>query len=90
MTRWYRNPGKWIRELFPNQTKNTPTIFMWSLIFILDIAIVFWLGSILGITLLGMPHKKVSFLVIIYALLAFALFFAEAKLWDYICSKIKK
>ena len=83
---WYRNPGKWIRELFPDQTKNIPTILLWAVIFLLDLLLVFSLSSLLGITLLGMPYKKMAFLVLLYCLIAFALFFAEAKLWD----KIKK
>ena len=86
----YRNPGKWIRELFPNQTKNIPTILVWSVIFILDIVLVFYLTSLMGITLPGMPVKKMSFFVLLYCVAAFAIFFAEAKLWDAICSKSKK
>ena len=79
---WYRNPGKWIRELFPNQTKNVPTILLWAVIFILDIVLVFYLASRMGITLPGIPYKKMTFLVLLFCLIAFALFFAEAKLWD--------
>ena len=79
---WYRNPGKWIRELFPNQTKNITTILLWTLIFILDIALVFYLTNLMGIMLLGMPYKKMAFFVLLSCLAAFALFFAEAKLWD--------
>ena len=86
---WYRNPGKWIRELFPNQTKNIPTILLWSVIFILDIVLVFYLANLLGIALLGMPYKKMAFFVLLYCLVAFALFFTEAKLWDAIV-KTKK
>ena len=81
---WYRNPGKWIRELFPNQTKNIPAILLWSVIFILDIVLVFYLTNLMGITLLGMPYKKMVFFVLLYCLSAFALFYAEAKLFDFI------
>ena len=83
---WYRNPGKWIRELFPNQTKNIPTILLWTVVFFLDILLVFCLTNLLGITLLGMPYKKMVFFALLYCIAAFALFYAEAKLWD----KIKK
>ena len=86
---WYRNPGKWIRELFPNQTKNVPTILLWSVIFILNIVLVFYAASLIGITLLGMNYKKMAFLVLILCLVAFVLFFAEAKLWDAICDNKK-
>ena len=79
---WYRNPGKWIRELFPNQTKNIPTILLWTVIFFLDILLVFCLTNLFGITLLGMPYKKMVFFVLLYCIVAFALFYAEAKLWD--------
>ena len=63
---------------------------MWSVIFILDIVLVFYLTSLAGVTLLGMPMKKMSFFVLLYCIAAFAIFFAEAKLWDAICSKSKK
>ena len=79
---WYRNPGKWIRELFPNQTKNVPTILLWSVVFVLDLVLVFSFTSLMGISLLGIAYKKMAFLVLLYCLAAFALFFAEAKLWD--------
>ena len=87
---WYRNPGKWIREMFPNQTKNAPTILLWSVIYLLDILLVFCLANLFGIMLLRMPYKKMAFFVLIFCLIAFFLFFAEAKLWDNICSKLKK
>ena len=86
----YRNPGKWIREMFPNQTKDIPTILLWFVIFMLDIVIVFFLANLAGISLLGMPYKMMSFFVLLYCLIAFILFYAEAKLWDKIRSNIKK
>ena len=86
----YRNPGKWIREMLPNQTKDIPTILLWFGIFVLDIALVFYLTSLAGISLLGMSYKMMSFLVLLYCLIAFFLFYAQAKLWDKIRSHIKK
>ena len=87
---WYRNPGKWIRELFPNQTKNVPSILVWSMIFIVDLASVLWLTDFVGITMLQMQPQIRTFVILLCAIAAFALFFLEAKVWDRICSKIKK
>jgi len=87
---WYRNPGKLIRELFPNQTKSIPAILIWSVAFIADITVVIWVASLAGITLLAVSPQTRTLLIILYALLAFALFYLEAKAWDKICSKIKK
>ena len=87
---WYRNPGKLIRELFPNQTKSVLSILIWSMIFILDIVAVIWIANNAGIVLLEMRPQIRSFMILLYALLAFALLFVEAKGWDRICSKLKK
>ena len=86
----YRNPGKWIREMLPNQTKNVPAILLWSVVFLLDVVLVFYLANLVGISLLGMPYKMMSFFVLLYCLIAFVMFYAEAKLWDKLCSNIKK
>ena len=86
----YRNPGKWIRELLPNQTKDIPTILLWFVIFLVDVALIFYIANLAGISLLKMPYRMMSFCVLLYCLIAFVLLYAEAKLWDRICPKNKK
>ena len=86
----YRNPGKWIREILPDPTKDIPTILVWSVIFLTNVALVFYIANLVGISLLAMPYKMMSFLVLLYCLIAFVLLYAEAKLWDKIRSNIKK
>ena len=86
---WYRNPGKWIRELLPNQTKTPATTLIWSLIFILDIVLVFFVATHMGMILLAMPYKKMAFWVLLLCLAAFGLLLAEARIWDAICHKNK-
>ena len=86
---WYRNPGKLIRELFPNQTKSVFSILIWSVIYILDIVAVIWIANHAGITLLEMRPQTRTVVILLYVMLAFALFFVEAKIWGRICSKMK-
>ena len=87
---WYRNSGKWIRELFPNQTGSILVISIWSIVYIADLIAVVYLANCIGITLLDKVPQMRSLFIFCYVLAAFVLFFAEAKVYNVIFSKIKK
>ena len=45
----YINPGKFLTELFPEQTKTPLRIIIWTVIFILDLAAMYFLLDLVGI-----------------------------------------
>ena len=76
------NPGKWLRELFRQQTKNIPTIILWTVIYILDVVFVFWIAGMIGIDILSAGYQLSSILVGAYLIAAFFLFWMEAAVWN--------
>lgn len=44
-------PYNFLAELFPKQFKTVPSIIIWTLVFLADVAIVFAVGYLLGIPL---------------------------------------
>lgn len=47
--------GKELRSLFPEQTKSIPALLIWTVVYLLDVAFVFWLWFKLGFGL-GRSH----------------------------------
>ena len=71
-----------LSQMFPYQTRSIPTIIIWTLIFIADVALVFWAAHLLGFSILNAVNNKG--LLILYLLLAFALFCIESFLYNLI------
>ena len=46
----YYNPGKLLKQMFPEQTKTTPRIIIWTIIFIIDLVGVYHLLELCGIS----------------------------------------
>ena len=47
--RYYINPGKFLTELFPEQTKTPLRIIIWTIIFIADLVGMYFLLDLIGI-----------------------------------------
>ena len=69
-----------LKEMFPQQFNTVPHIIIWTIVFLLDVAAVFGVAHLLGLPLPG----RVG--VMIYLVVAFALFCLES--WIY--NKIKQ
>ena len=82
--------GKWLRELFPEQTKTIPRILLWTVIYILDVVLVFWLAGLLGIDLLSIHHQLQATVVGLYLILALVLFWLETLVYGWILKKIRQ
>ena len=81
--------GKWLRELFPEQTKNIPSIIVWTLVYILDVALIFWLAYLLGIELLQLPYRLQTVVTGIYMIIALGLFWLETIVYNRIAAAIR-
>ena len=82
--------GKWLRELFPEQTKNIPSIILWTIVYILDVILVFWLASLLGIDILQFPYQLTTVLVGIYMVIALVLFWVETTIYNRLLANYRK
>lgn len=82
--------GNWIREWFPEQTKNIPTILLWTIVYILDTVLVFWLAHALGINLLRISYRLQSVLAGLYMVIALVLFWLETRLYSRILNAIRQ
>ena len=74
--------GKWLRELFPEQTKTIPRIIVWTIVYLADVAVVFWLASAVGIDILALPYRLTTVIAGVYLVIAFLLFWAEAAIYN--------
>ena len=74
--------GKWLRELFPEQTKTIPRIIVWTIVYLADVAVVFWLASAVGIDILTLPYRLTTVIAGVYLVIAFLLFWAEAAIYN--------
>ena len=77
---YHYKKNRFLREMFPRQFDTIPHIIIWTLVFLVDIAIVFGVAHLLGLPLPG----KVG--LMLYLVAAFALFCLES--WVY--NKIKQ
>lgn len=55
MSRYYFNPGKVLKAMFPEQTKSNLHIVIWTIIFIADLVGMFFLLEKIGFSWLGLP-----------------------------------
>ena len=81
------NPGKWLRECFPEQTKSIPSILIWTVVFLLDVALVFLVMWRLGLSPADIPAKLAVSVVLIAA---FLLFLAETAIYNRILTNYRK
>lgn len=82
--------GKWLRELFPEQTKSIPSIILWTIVYILDVILVFWLAGLLGIDILQFPYQLTTVLVGIYMVIALVLFWVETAIYNRLLANYRK
>ena len=80
----YHKKNFFLKEMFPKQFDTVPHIIIWTIVFLVDIAIVFGGACLLGLPLPVGAWAKLGF--ILYMVTAFALFCLES--WVY--TKIKQ
>ena len=82
---YHNKKNLFLKEMFPRQFDTIPHIIIWTIVFLFDIAAVFGVAHLLGIPLpIGAAWGKIG--VILYLVIAFALFCLES--WIY--NKIKQ
>ena len=84
MKNHYYNPGKFLRALLPEQTRSIPVILLWLVIYLLDLALVFWIAYKLDIHITEMVYNMRCFLLLLYVAMAGCLLWLEAT----VCNKI--
>ena len=82
--------GKWLREVFPEQTKSVKSILIWSLVFIADIALVFLVAVKLGLNLTEIPYQFSRVLSGVFIAVALLLFWLETAVYNKILSNYRK
>ena len=82
--------GKWLREVFPEQTKSVKSILIWSLVFIADIALVFLVAVKLGLNLTEIPYQFSRVLSGVFIAVALLLFWLETAVYNKILSTYRK
>ncbi len=81
------NPGKFLREWFPEQTKSIPCIVIWTIIFIADAALIFWAANTLGFDILEVSNYNLrTTLMVIYLVIALGLFAIETFIYNKLIS----
>ena len=53
MSRYYFNPGKVLKAMFPEQTKSNLHLIIWTIVFIADLVAMFFLLKYFGFTPFG-------------------------------------
>lgn len=70
-----------LSEIFPNQTRSVSSIIIWTLVYLVDVAIVFAVAHLLGIPLpIYGTWGKIG--LILYLVIAFALFCLESFVYN--------
>jgi len=82
--------GKWLREWFPEQTKSIPSILCWTVVYILDVILVFWVANLLGIHILEVQNKLITVLAGLYMVIALVIFWAETAIYNRIVAAIRE
>ena len=75
-------PHNPLSEMFPNQFRTIPSIIIRTLVYILDVALVFWVAYLLNFPLLSAATRNL--MVIIYMAIAFGLFCLESFIYNLI------
>lgn len=79
----YHKRFNFLGEWFPNQFRTIPSIIIWTIVFLVDVAIVFAVAHLLGIPLpIGGTWGKIGFPL--YMIIAFGLFCLESFLYNLI------
>lgn len=73
--------GKELRAMFPEQTKSIPVLIVWTVIYLLDVALVVWLCFKLGLDLGGRSQDVQMLKITVLLLVALGLFRLET--WAY-------
>lgn len=73
---------KFLTEMFPNQFNTVPRIIIWTIVFLLDTALVIWCASLIGVPVLETANNRLS--LIIYLVIAFILFTVESWIYNLI------
>ena len=82
--------GKWLREVFPEQTRSVKSILIWTLVYIADVVLVFFLAAKLGIDLMQMPFRLTGILAGVYLVIALVLFWAETAIYNKLLANYHK
>ena len=82
--------GKWLREWFSEQTKSVKSILLWSVVYILDVCLVFWAAGLLGIDLMKLPYRLITLAAGLYLVIALAVFWLETTVYNRILIKYRK
>lgn len=70
-----------LKEMFPKQFDTIPHIIIWTIVFLVDVAIVFVAAWLLGIPLpIGGNWGKIG--LILYLVIAFGLFCLESTIYN--------
>ena len=84
------NPGRFLRELFPEQTRTIPRILLWTLLFLADTGLVFWAAIALGLPLTELSYQLRSTVILLLLAAAFLLFSLEVSVYNRIVAAIRK
>lgn len=78
--------GKELRAMFPEQTKSIPALLIWTVIYLLDAAFVFWLCFKLGFEFGGGSHDAQMIWIGLLLIVALGIFWVETKVYNKIVS----
>ncbi len=84
------NPGKWLREMFPEQTKSIGSILIWTIVYFLDLALVFYLATKVGVPFLTLDQRSRSIMIGVLVAAAFVLWWIETAAFNRIVSATAK
>ncbi len=84
------NPGRVLRELFPEQTRTIPRILLWTLLFLADTGLVFWAAIALGLPLTELSYQLRSTVILLLLAAAFLLFSLEVSVYNRIVAAVRK
>ena len=77
------NPGGFLSEWFPEQTKSPLRIVLWMIVYILDVVLVFWLAGKLGFDILSVSTYQLRSVVLgLYLVIALCIFRVEAFIYN--------
>ena len=82
--------GKWLRECFPEQTKSVKSILVWSVVFLADVALVFWTAIALGLDLMRLQYQLISVVGMLLLVAALVLFWVETEIYNRILARYRK
>lgn len=78
----YHKRYTFLSELFPTQFRSIPSIIIWTLVFILDVVLVFWVAHLMGFPIVNAAGSKL--IMGVYLAIAFGLFCLESFLYNLI------